>query len=63
MPRLVKVATPLEAFTEVVPTVLPPVLTLADTEADEVVTVLPAESSTRTTGCVVNAAPDAVPCA
>jgi hypothetical protein len=61
MPRLLNVATPLDALTDAVPTVLPPVLTEAVTAADELVTVLPAESSTRTTGCVVNAAPDEVP--
>ena len=63
IPRLVNVATPLEEVAVAVPTVLPPELTDAVTTAEEVVTTFPAESSTRTTGCVVNAAPEAVPCA
>ena len=63
IPRVLNVAIPLDAFTDAVPTELPPALTVAVTAADEPDTKLPAESSTRTTGCVVNAAPDAVPCA
>ena len=63
MPTLVKVATPAEALTVVVPTVVAPVLTVMVTEAVLLVTVLPKASLIVTTGCVVNADPLELPAA
>jgi hypothetical protein len=61
-PRVVKVATPEEAVAVAVPTRVPPAETVAViTVVESVVTVLPAASRIVTCGCVVNAAPDAVP--
>jgi len=64
IPNVENVAIPFEATAVVVPTVPPPdPLTVAVTVIVEFSTRFPAESSTRTTGCVVNTEPDAVPSA
>jgi len=63
MPTSEKVATPLEALTVAVPTVVPLPLTVMVTEAVLLVTVLPKESLIVTTGWVVNAEPLALPAA
>ena len=63
MPTSEKVATPLEALTVVVPTVVPLPLTVMVTEAVLLVTVLPKESLIVITGWVVNAEPLALPAA
>jgi hypothetical protein len=62
MPRFVKVATPEDIVLVVVPTSVPPAETVAvTTEVESDVTVLPRASLTAICGCVVKAAPDAVP--
>ena len=62
MPRFVKVATPADAVAVVVPTRVPPDEMEAVTTVDESeVSTLPEESVTEICGCVVNAAPEAVP--
>ena len=63
MPTSEKVATPLEALTVVVPTVVPLPLTVMVTEAVLLVTMLPKVSLIVTTGWVVNAEPLALPAA
>ena len=64
IPRLLNVATPLTAVAVAVPTV-PPFAPLTDavTVSVESETKLLPESRMRTLGCVVKAAPDAVPSA
>jgi hypothetical protein len=60
--RFVKVATPLDAATVVVPESVPvPDAIVATTFTDEFVTVFPPESTMRTTGCCVNATPLTAP--
>ena len=62
--RFVKVATPLETAMVVVPASVAVCEGVeATTFADASVTRLPAESSTRITGCVVNAVPLVAPAA
>ena len=63
-PRPLKVATPLDAATGVVvPVRVPPAPTTAtDTDAVELVTVLPAESRTLTFGWGDSSAPEAPAC-
>ena len=61
MPTSMKVATPLEALTVVVPTVVPLPLTVMVTEAVLVVTMLPKASLMVMMGWVVNAEPLALP--
>ena len=63
MPTSMKVATPLEALTVVVPTVVPLPLTVMVTEAVLVVTMLPKASLMVMMGWVVNAEPLALPAA
>ena len=63
MPTSEKVATPLEALTVVVPTVVPLPLTVMVTEAVLVVTMLPKVSLMVIMGWVVNAEPLAEPAA
>ena len=63
MPTLVKVAIPLTALLVVVPTVVAPVLTVMETEAVLLVTVLPKASLMVMMGCVVKAEPLAAPAA
>ena len=63
MPTLVKVAIPLTALLVVVPTVVAPVLTVMETEAVLLVTVLPKASLMVMMGCVENAEPLALPAA
>jgi len=63
IPALVKVTTPLTAFTVVVPTMVPLLFTVMVTEAELLVTVLPKASRMVITGCVVNADPLAEPAA
>ena len=60
-PLSVKLATPDAKDSEVVPTRTPPADTVARIDPTCPVTVFPPESCTVTTGCVVNAAPDALP--
>ena len=61
MPTSMKVATPLEALTVVVPTVVPLPLTVMVTEAVLEVTMLPKASLMVMMGWVVNAEPLALP--
>ena len=62
IPRLLNVATPLTAVADVVPTSVAPALTVAVTTVElSLVTTLLPTSCNDTCGCVVNAAPDAVP--
>ena len=61
MPTSEKVATPLEALTVVVPTVVPLPLTVMVTEAVLLVTMLPKASLIVMMGWVVNAEPLALP--
>ena len=63
MPTSMKVATPLEALTVVVPTVVPLPLTVMVTEAVLEVTMLPKASLMVMIGWVVNAEPLALPAA
>jgi hypothetical protein len=62
IPRLLNVATPLTAVAVAVPTSVAPALTVAVTTVElSLVTTLLPTSCNDTCGCVVNAAPDAVP--
>ena len=62
IPRLLNVATPLDAVAVVVPTSVAPALTEAVITVElSLVTTLSPESCNDTWGWVVNAAPDAVP--
>ena len=62
MPRFVKVATPEDTVRVVVPTSVPPAEIVAvATDVESEVTVLPSASRIAICGCVVKAAPDAVP--
>ncbi|MFM8352740.1 MAG: hypothetical protein ACKN9D_16960, partial [Actinomycetales bacterium] len=63
MPRLVNVATPLDAVAVEVPTIVAPLLTDAVTARVLDVTVLPPASWIATTGWVVNAEPEIAPLA
>ena len=63
MPTPEKVATPADAVTVVVPTVVPLRLTVMVTESELLVTVLPKASLMVMMGCVVNAEPLALPAA
>ena len=62
IPRLLNVATPLDAVAVVVPISVAPALTEAVITVElSLITTLFPESCNDTCGCVVNAAPDAVP--
>ena len=62
IPRLLNVTIPLTDVAVIVPTREAPLLTVAVTTVESsLVTTAPPESFSDTCGCVVNAAPDAVP--